>query len=403
MVPPPSVKKAVWPILERALRTYKIQASLQTHVIEAMLYFSERDSVITRHLAVEQARKLLRKPMPYYLHASVVLFQSILYRIDGDLAKSEARIRDFTWRGPKPITRRDHALQGRLHISQIENKIKCYDNDVPSSIYKWEAAQPLSSLDIEVTFRLQSTAARFFQSVGDFGAAKASLEQSLCLNTTKPIRTNTRRLLVGRVADLYCELQECAKAAEILQPELDSVDEADRPRRTFRRLLLASAEASIGLGRLDAAEIVLRELGSSAAPSTLDDLHDQQLHMRRLVSAARIVHMRADYAEAVVRWKHALREVERMHTLKSGAGFTAAVIHLSLAHAQLRDGDRDGGGRHSWAAGLEILGSERCEFWIPVVPTAWLRRIALEVHECRGWSFRMMLPGGRPDILIQSQ
>lgn len=369
-----------------------------------MLYFSERDSITIRHLAVEQARKLLRKSMPYYLHASVVLFQSILYRVDGEFAKSEARIRDFTWRGPKPTTRRDYALQGRLHISQIENKIKCYDNDVPSSIYKWEAAQPLSTLDIEVTFRLQSTAARFFQSVGDFSAAKASLEQSLCLNTTKPIRTNTRRLLVGRLADLYCEMEECAKAAEVLQPELDSTDKSDRPRRPFRRLLLASVEANIGLGRLDAAEPVLQELEDAVSPlaTTLDDLHDQQLYMRRLLAAARIAHMRADYAEAVVRWKHALQEVERMHILKSGAGFTAAVIYLSLAHAQLGAGDRDGG-RQSWAVGSEILGSEKCEFWIPVVPTAWLRRIALEVHEWQGWSFRMMLPGGKPDVLIPSR
>lgn len=405
----PSLKKAVWPILEWAARTYKVPTSLQTHVLEAMLYFSERDSVAIRHVAVEQARKLLQKSMPYYLHASVVLFQSILYRIDGDFAKSEARIRDFTWRGPKPATRRDHALQGRLHISQIENKIKCYDDDVPSSIYKWEAAQPLSTLDIEVTFRLQSTATRFFQSVGDFGAAKASLEQFLCLDTTKPIRPNTRRLLVGRLADIYCEMQEWAKAAEVLQPELGSAAASDRPRRWFRRLLLASVESNVGLGNLDAAELVLREL-ADAVPLTLDDLHDQQLHMRRLLAWARIAHMRADdggggggdnyTSEAVARWKHALGEVEHMYTLKSGAGFTAAVIHLSLAHAQLRAGDADGA-RWSWAAGLEILRTEKCEFGIPVVPTAWLlRRVAAEVHEWRGWSFRLMLPGGKPDVVL---
>ena len=363
-----------------------------------MLYFSERDFIAIRQAATERARKLLRKSMPYYLHASVVLFQSILYRVDGEFAKSEARIRDFMWRGPKPSTRRDHALQGRLHISQIENKIKCHDNDVPSSIYQWEATKPLSTLDIEVTFRLQSTATRFFQSIGDFGAARASLEQFLCLDTTKPIRPNTRRLLVGRLADIYCEMQECAKAAGILQPELDSSNESDRPRRWFQRLLLASVEANIGLRSLDAAEAVLQELEDSVPP-TLDDIHDEQLHMRRLITAARIAHIRPDYAEAVARWKHALREVERMHTLKSGTGFTAAVIYLSLAHAQLRTKDRDGG-RHSWAKGLEILRSEKCEFWLPVVPTAWLHSIAVEIHEWEGWPFHMMLPGSKPDIIV---
>ncbi|KAF5989559.1 ABC multidrug transporter [Fusarium bulbicola] len=132
----PSLKQQVWPILERLLKTCKISASLRTCVIEAVLYFCERDSLTIRRAAVKQAKLLLRKSMPHYLHASVVLFDSILYRVDGELAKSEAQIREFLWRGPRPSTRWDHALEGRLHISQMENKIKCYDDDIPSFAYK---------------------------------------------------------------------------------------------------------------------------------------------------------------------------------------------------------------------------------------------------------------------------
>ncbi|KAF5009308.1 hypothetical protein FDECE_4455 [Fusarium decemcellulare] len=315
---------------------------------------------------------------------------------DGDIAKSEAHIRDFEWRGSKPASRRDHALQGRLHISQIENKIKCFDNDLPSFIYRWEAEQPLSTLDIEVTFRLQSTAARYFQSIGDFSAARASLEQFLSLNTTKPIRSNSRRILIGRLADIYCEMHEFSKADEILQPELDAIHESDRSRRGFRRILLASVEASMGLGRLEASESVLREL-EDATPFELDNVHDQQLHMRRLFAAARMSHMRSDHEQTLLRWRFALQEVERMHTLQSTSGFTAAVIHLSLAHIQLIAGDRDSS-RSSWATGSDILKREKCDFWIPVVSTTWLREVATEVHRLQGWSLRMMLPGGRPEI-----
>lgn len=134
----PSLKGRIWPLLDRAAGSSKAQASLRTQLTEAMLYFSERESVAIRRLAVEHARALLRKSMSYHLHASVVLFRSVLYRLDGEVAKSESHIRDFQWRGPQPQTRRDHALQGRLHISQIENQIKCYDNDVASFIYKWK-------------------------------------------------------------------------------------------------------------------------------------------------------------------------------------------------------------------------------------------------------------------------
>lgn len=326
----------------------------------------------------------------------MVLFRSILDRLDGDLAQSEAQIRDFWRQGLQPTTRRDNALQGRLHISHIENKIRMYDNDVPASIYEWEAAQPLSRLDIEVTTRLQGVAARFFQSVGDFAMARASLEPLLSLYTANLMRINTRRLITGRLADILCEMQEFSKTIEILQPEFDSIGGLCRLRRPFRRLMLASVEANIGLGKLDVAELALEELRGGFPPEP-DDLYDQQLHMRGLLAAARIAHMRSDRDGAVWRWKFALKEVERMHALKSEGGFTAAMVYLSLAHAQLTTGDRDGG-RHSWSAGMEILGTEKCEYWIPIVPTLWLQKIVREVHALQGWSFRLMLPGGRPDF-----
>ncbi|CZR49050.1 uncharacterized protein FPRO_12487 [Fusarium proliferatum ET1] len=392
----PSLKQQVWPILQRLLRTCKITASLRTHIIEAVLYFCERDSLTIRHAAVKQAKLLLRKSMPYYLHASVVLFRSILHRVDGELAKSEAHIRDFLWRGPRPSTRRDHALEGRLHISQMENKIRCYDTDVPSFAYKWKAQQPLSTLDMEVTFRLQSTAARYFQSIGDFDAARASTEQFLSLGRIKPIPINSRRVLLGRLSDVYCEMGEYDKAMGILEPELEHIDPSDRIRRGFRRLILALVEANIGMEHLDAAESTLRELSIYLPPSP-DDINDQQLYIRTLLASARIAHMRMDPGEAILRWTLALEQVSSMHALGSSHGFIAAVCHLSLAHAQLSIGEKDEAHR-SWKTGLKILAYEKCEFWIPVVPTAWLRRIAADIYHSQGWPFRMMLPGGNPDV-----
>ncbi|SPO01780.1 uncharacterized protein DNG_04453 [Cephalotrichum gorgonifer] len=322
--------------------------------------------------------------MPYYLHASVVLFQSTLYRVDGDFVKSESTIRDFMFKGPQPETRRDRALQGRLHISQLDNKIRVYDRNAASFIYRWEAEQPLSSLEMEVTSRLQGVAARYFQSIGDFEAARASLEQFLSLDSSSPIRANTRRLLIGRLADLYCETEEYAKVVDILQPELDSITAPDRSRRPFRRLMLALVEANIGLDRLQSAELLIQDLGEYSAPLELDNLHDQQLHMRRLLAVARIAHMRSgNHHQAVLSWSFCLKEVAQMHTLKAKGGFTAAMIYLSLARAQLGVGNEDDA-RNSWAAGTEILRSEKCEFWIPIVPTIWLRKIATEVYELRG-------------------
>ncbi|KAH6661797.1 hypothetical protein F5X68DRAFT_252125 [Plectosphaerella plurivora] len=381
-----SLKRALWPIFMRALQAFNIEASFRIPTIEAVLYFCERDSVDIRHLALEEAKGLLRKSMPYYLHASVTLFRSVLHRLDGDFVKSEAVIRDFTFRGPRPETRRDRALLGWLHISQVDNKIRCYDNDVSSYIYKWSAEQPFA-------------AARFFQSIGEFGMARASLEQFMALNSeSRPLRPTTRQLLVCRLADVYCEMGEHSMAMDIVGPELDSVIASDRPRRVVRRLLLALAEANIGLERLDAAEELLAE-ARCVMPETPHDLWDEQLHMRMFITAARIVHMRpgVNPAEAVSSWRSALEEVGRMSTLKARGGFTAAMVYLSMAHAQLAANDRDGA-RVSWATGTQILTTELCEFFIPIAPTKWLHQIATEVRELQGWSCRVKLPGGRQDL-----
>ena len=387
------MKQVIWPVVQRALKTYKVRATFRAQVLEAVLYFCERDFVDMRHLAVQEAKALLRSSMPYYLHASVVLFRSVLHRLDGDFAKSDEVISDFRSRGPRPLTRRDHALMGRLHISQIDNKIKCYDRDVPSFIYKWAAEQPLSTLEIEVTSRLQSAAARFFQSVGEFSVARASLEDLMALSTAKPLRVNSRRLLVCRLADVCCEMGEHSKALDVLQPEFDSVTELDRRRRLFWRLLLARAEANIGIGKLETAESVLGEL-RNVMPLEAHDLYDEQLHMRMLLAAARIAYMRpGSHDEAVTRWRYALEKVKSMHTLKADGGFTAAMVYLSLSHAQLANSDLDNA-RDSWDKGTRILGTEICEFSIPIVPTTWLHKVASEVQESRGWPCRVMLPGG---------
>lgn len=389
---PASLKASIWPLIEQMAKPAMVQEPLRTQVMETMLYFCERDSVPMRRTALQKSRTFLRKSMPYYLHASVVLFQSILHRLNGELARSESQIQDFIKHGPQPKTHRDIALQGRLHISQIENKIRRYDKDVSSFIYKWEAEQPLSALEIEVTSRLQSAAARFFQSVGNFGAARASLEQYLSLNAANPMRINTRRLIAGRLADIYCELKEYEKSVDMIQPELDATDASDRPRRPYRRLLLASVEVGIGLGRLDASELALKEF-KGTVPLELDDIYDQQLHVRSLLASARVAHLRLDYGEAVLRWRHALQEVQQMYTFKSQSRFVEAIIYLSMAHAQIASGDRDCG-QHSWTAGVDLIRGERFEFWIPIISTLWLQWIVFEVHSLQGWSLRMMLPGG---------
>ncbi|CAG9991149.1 unnamed protein product [Clonostachys byssicola] len=390
------VKQMVWTLLDKALERPKTAASLRSQVLDAILYFCERDSLAIRRRAVERARVLLVKSVPYYLHASVALFQSLLCRMDVDLVQSDFVIRDFLCKSRPPVSRRDDALRGRLHISHIENMIQRFDDDVASSIYEWQGTHPLSALEIDVTRRLQGLAAKFFQSIGDFEKSRDSLEQYLSLNPSEPITVRMRRPIVSRLTDTHCEIGDYHRAFKLIQPEIANIADKEKRSRPVRRLLLASVEASIGQGRLDEAESTLLELAEAEAPGP-DDLTDQLMHMRGVIARARVAHEREDFEEAIRRWSSALEENARLEQFNQRYQFTAAVLYLSLAHAYLSAGDETSG-RKSWDIAAGIVKTQRCEFWLPVVASQWLRKIVNSVHEMTGWPFRIMLPGRKPDM-----
>ncbi|KAL4723073.1 hypothetical protein ACLX1H_010314 [Fusarium chlamydosporum] len=341
----------------------RVPASLRTSLIETLLFFCERDLFTIRLAAIERAKSLLRKNMSFYYQASVTLFDSIISGKDGNFERSDAIIKSFLLSEQHDVsTRSDNALRGRLHISSIENKIHRYDKDVAAMIYNWKGIHPLSTFEIEVTRRLQGVAAKFFHSIGDFKTTRASLEQHLWLNSTVPIRQNTKLLIVTRLAEIHCELHEYDKAIQVSKVELDAM--SSRKGRPFRRLSMALAEGCIGLGQLADAATILDEL-IAIEPPELDDLNDQVLKMRRLILAARIQHERCNFAEAFSVWQLTGQTMRTLSTFNSRHGWIIAIVHLSSAHAQLALGD-DEGARRSWDAAVEVAMKERFEFVFPV-------------------------------------
>ncbi|RGP79429.1 hypothetical protein FLONG3_2484 [Fusarium longipes] len=389
------LKKAIWTLLDKLTSQKRIPASLRTCVIEALLFFCERDLFSIRLAAIQRAKTVLRKNMPFYYQASVTLFESILSGKDGNFERSNDIIAEFLSSEQfEANTRSDNALRGRLHISSIENKIHRYDKDVAATIYSWEGIHPLSTFEIEVTRRLQGVAAKFFHSIGDFKTTRASLEQHLWLNSTMPIRHNTKLLIVTRLAEIHCELHEYDKALEITQAELDNMPV--KKGRPFRRLIMAMAEAYLGLGQPDDATSVLEQL-INVEPPELDDLNDQVLRMRRLILSARIQHERGNFVEAVMLWDLAGQKMQDLSTFKSRHGWIAAIIQLSITHAQISLGDSESG-RRSWDAAVEVAMRERFEFVFPILATTWLQKIVGEIYQAKGWPLRIMMPGGKSDL-----
>jgi predicted negative regulator of RcsB-dependent stress response len=333
--------------------------------------------------------------MPFYYQASVTLFDSIISGKDGNFERSDTIINEFlSSEHYEANTRSDNALRGRLHISSIENKIHRYDKDVAATIYSWEGIHPLSTFEIEVTRRLQGVAAKFFHSIGDFKTTRASLEQHLWLNSTMPIRHNTKLLIVTRLAEIHCELHEYDKALLIIQAELDNM--SVKKGRPFRRLTMAMGEAYIGLGQYDDAKSVLEAL-VKVEPPELDDLNDQVLRMRRLILSARIQHQFEDHMGALMLWNQAGQQMQDLSTFHSRHGWIAAIIQLSIAHARISLGD-DEGARGAWDAAVEVAMRERFEFVFPVLATTWLQKIVGEIYQAKGWPLRIMMPGGKSDL-----
>ncbi|UZP41724.1 hypothetical protein NXS19_009540 [Fusarium pseudograminearum] len=388
-------KKAIWALLDKLTCQKRIPTSLRTCVIEALLYFCERDLFSMRLAAIQRAKTLLRKNMPFYYQASVTLFDSIISGKDGNFENSNAIINEFlSSEQYEANTRSDNALRGRLHISSIENKIHRYDTDVATTIYNWKGIHPLSTFEIEVTRRLQGVAAKFFHSIGDFKTTRASLEQHLWLNSTMPIRHNTKLLIVTRLAEIHCELHEYDKALQIINVELETM--SVKKGRPFRRLSMAMAEAYIGLGQFNDATSVLEEL-ITVEPPELDDLNDQVLKMRRLILSARIQHERCNFVDALMLWNQTGQVMQDLSTFNSRHGWIAAIIQLSIAHAQIALGNSEGG-REAWDAAVEVAMRERFEFVFPVLATTWLQKIVGEIYQAKGWPLRIMMPGGKSDL-----
>lgn len=202
--------------------------------------------------------------------------------------------------------------------------------------------------------------------------------------------------MTTRLAEINCELDEFARAIALLGPEIEAIPTPNRVGRPYRRLLLVWVDAKIGQGALDEARITLQEL-ERIEPQNFDDINDQMLHMRRLILLARVAHDSMDLQAALQAWTYTLQRMEEMTVFKVRHKWTAAVLHLSLAHIQLTLGDHEAG-KLSWDSAVEISRGERYEYVVPVFATSWLRKVAGAIHSQWGWSLRVMLPGGQPDM-----
>ncbi|KAF3760117.1 hypothetical protein M406DRAFT_335309 [Cryphonectria parasitica EP155] len=136
--------------------------------------------------------------------------------------------------------------------------------------------------------------------------------------------------------------EDYAGAESKIQSGMCNMEKHGKRGRLWRRLQLASVEVALGKGALEDAEKQLQLIG--IAPP-VQDITDELLHVRSIMANA--------------------------------------------PHAQVSL-ENDLAGQKSYEAAVRILKTERPDYWIPVVATIWLLKIAKDLRSWKGWPIRCL-------------
>lgn len=372
------LRNALWKLMEalREKRTW-LMPTARVPALEAYLFFAEHGSLAIRRVAIEQVDELLEKSDSPNLHALAVLFKSILFRQDCNIAASEACLKRYAENASLQMqikTPKYHAIMGRLHLSKVENMIHRKDPEAASLIHGgWEPTSWESTLELDTNYRMTLTATSYLSSRGCFPAAKEAYLECL-----KRQQSNNRRLLViAKLADVYCELNDLEAARALVEVEIKTLREQNRKGRLYRRLLLASIEVDLGQERYFDAIASLDEV-LRLQPTKHLDITDEILSVRATMARARLATISNNHVSAINLWGSVLELCSHFSSFKENEGFIDAAALVSLAQAQIAIGNMDAAATVCDKA-TEILQRETMTYHIPCIAGSWFPCVTEQV------------------------
>lgn len=386
-----SLVNSLYPLLNHLLRSFTkedLSTSLVNEVAEALLAAAK-----VKRTLLQSVANYLGKSSPLHLHAELALERSISLRLSGHYDESERAIHDFCClcdqgsdrclsrffqRPPLDRTARLNALFGLLHRSHLENLVQCDQYQLATSqMCDWTMPDHPSSLELSILPLRTLTSCKILRSQGNFERAREGLE--ICL---KGQRDASYHQLLCQLLDVYADLGLSQKSLDLIDQEIVRLSGECQDSKAQRRILVASLDVHLQHQCYSRAEQTVQVLSKRFMTLHHLDISDELLHMRVLISGARISHMKFEYVEAAQKWKFALEHVQRYASFR-GAGFTYAVIHLSLAHAYigLRHVDE---AMESFHKGQAIVREGKRDFWIPTL-SEWSRHIASCIQSEMNW------------------
>jgi tetratricopeptide (TPR) repeat protein len=397
--------RSLLPLLNHALqgvRRTSMAECIREEVAESLLAAAKASGEI-RESVLPTLTGLLDRDSPLHLQAELALQQSISSRLAANFEHSERVIQDFCCRcachgqncissffrqlRPDQASKRLNALYGLLHRSHLENLVQCEKYTLAiTEVEDWICPDNPSTIEKYVLPSRTVTSCKIFRSRGMYSDARERLE--LCLRFLHAREPNRFQVLCS-LADVYCDLHMPEQARELLTPAIEKERKKTTITKALRRLLISMVTAGIEQHLYDNAKKTVDELGGMFDRLPKLNISDELLHMRVLVSSARIHQCNSDSVQAIERWKAALAHVQKYKSFE-GEGFTYAVIHLSLSLAYVTNGDRKEG-LVSFDYAKAILCRSIRDNWIPTFST-WAKEISSKVQSMTGWVWEGNMP-----------
>jgi tetratricopeptide (TPR) repeat protein len=335
--------------------------------------------------AVERAKDLLVGDSDPYMNAYVTSRSSSVFRMFNMRDKSSQVLQNFVHMTVLLGHDHDSESDSRYNSKRSELLVSHAKNLLRGGQLK-EAETELSEwtpLDPENPSTLEKTASRVRDTVlgralwyqGRFREALELMEK-VFENSRFDEHfegTNSSRVLLSGVVELYSVLGRKEEARALLETELQSMrDSGTQDLSAERSLQRALAEAYLGKDMFSEAEEIFLRLKDQNEMETKPGPPCTLRLFRIWVCLAIVAHGQSQWAKALERWSEALETAERVNF---DEGFNTGLVKYSMSYALLKSGDKTKSNQ-LLEEGQANMRSEACVFWFPFFQSQWQRHIA---------------------------
>lgn len=148
----------------------------------------------------------------------------------------------------------------------------------------------------------------------------------------------------------------------------------------------------IAEGKFRQAALAIQSLKQAFDVIPSVDFSDQWLHVRSVISSARLLHYRFQFEEAIHEWEEASSLMGKYRSCFKPEGFLHGLVQFSISVARIRanhftkracNPDSESwfaDTRRSFDEGCVILAHEDSNYWVPTILRIWIPDLLSEIE-----------------------